>query len=887
MHRDSKINLLQDRRVSSIQGELKMKSRVSSLKSETGCEEKEGHRKSYVQEEITAGDQEKNLLLFSKELSKYLNIPQDAKNSDLNLRSSEAEGGSGSLENREKEIFITHLRKINPGLFFGNIFVDGLFHLVNEEVAFKFMGVKKPTLDLTNIISCCTNKSVLEYFWATPDYEEDYNTYKFVSSSFMNYFYSIKGKTGLTRFFRKLNFSPDGVSKFSHKDKSLIDLEISWKKFAQAGISAEYNYSLYKFIWRLFRYNLIQHYFILFVIICQALLEVVTISYTQHLKSLIIDGLKTSSFLVREINITFFGNSSTFPEQQLLVDSTIIETFTDGGMLIAINTALVLILPVAGIFEGLLGMLVGKKLRMAIQKRILELTVPEYNTVSTTFVIVAFKQDVNNIEYVVVNTLGMFARFLGFLSIAYINGFIVHFSYPIYFTISAIVMNLIMAYFSHLSKKALFKNSLIQGQIKELLVENYEGLSTIQCYNIQSYWMERYDRLVTITKQFKHKWQELFFTNMIRSFYRSLAGINTVLSYYMFGILTIYVDIGFDEVYRTYILFIMVILRISHIMNDMHSVYTAALSLGRLDSLKLGLNKKETAKEKEDQNITVIENTIVFPRSKSGCSICSMQSTGSIDASMVPTPNIVLKNVSLTFSMTAAYWSAYNINMLIPYRSRIALVGQSGSGKTTLLNIITGMMCPTQGIILVNDKPLAEYHSLHKLYGVVHQFSHIFNLSIMDNIKLSRSSATDIEVIEVAKKCVIHDWVMKLPRKYDTIIEKGAKNISGGQLQRLAIARMLLYKPKVIVVDECTSHLDHNTAKQINNTLFKFTRGRTLIYSTNILERMEDFDRIYVIEHGAIRESGNHGELLSKRDSAYSRLYGKFEMARMEPNYLS
>ena len=876
MQRNSQIKLLQARKGSD---DLKMKSRVSSLKCETDREEKGGQRKSYVQNDLPESDQEESLLQFSKELSNYLNKQPILKKGSLYLRSSESI--TESLENRERELFITQLRQINPTLFFGNIFVDGLFHLVNEEVAFKLMGVKKPSLDLTNIISCSTNKSILEYFWTTPDYEEDYNTYKFVSSSFMYYLYSIKGKGGLTSFFRKLNFNPDGASKFSHKGKSLIDLEISWKKFAQAEISAEYNYSLYKFLWRLLRNHLLQHRILLIIIICCGIFEAVTISYTQHLKSLIIDGFKTSSFLIREANLTFFANSTSSPGLQLKVDSTITMAFMNGGLLVSVCLVLTVILPVAGLFEGVLGMLVGKKIRLGIQRRILELTVPEYNRLSTIFVVVAFKQDVNNIEYVVVNTLGMFIRFLGFLVIAYINGFIVHFSYPIYFTIAATVMNLMMAYFSHLSKKALFKNSITKEQLKDMLVENYEGLTTIQCYNIQSYWMGRYDMFVNMTKQFKNKWKELFFTNLIRTFYRSLLGINTVLSYYMFGILTIYIDIGFDEIYRTYILFIMVIIRISVIMNDMHSVYTAALSLGRIDSLKLGQERKHSEKEKEEQNITVIENTIVFPRSKSGYSISSLISCGSIDASTVRTPKIVLENVSLTFSHTAAYWSAYNLNLVIPFRTKIALVGQSGSGKTTLLNIITGMMCPTQGIVLVNDKPLTEYHSLHKMFGVVHQFSHIFNLSIMENIKLSRSSATEEEVIEVAKKCVLHDWVMTLPRKYDTIVEKGAKNISGGQLQRLAIARMLLYRPKVIVVDECTSHLDPSTAKHINNTIFEFTRGRTLIYSTNILERMEEFDNIYVIEHGAIIESGKHEEL-RKSGNIYSRLYGKFEEAKKE-----
>ena len=869
--------LIQDKRLSIMGNELKMKSRVGSL--QTDPENIGGQRRSYVQENIpnfTEGE-DPNKTLFVKELSKYLNISQNISKVGQSSHKVESEANTYIIENREKEVFITHLRRINPTLFFGNIFVDGLFNLVHEEVAFKLLGVKKPYFDLNNIISSCTNKSILEYFWSTPDYEEDYNTYKYVSSSFMNYIFSIEGKQGLTKFFRKLNFTSDGVAKFRLKGKSLIDLEISWKKFAQAGISAEYNYNLYRFIWRIFRYHIIQHYVFLLIIFCFAISDCSITAYNLHVMSLILDGLKTASFLKREFNLS---DPSNYTSALLLqFDNTIHGVYIEVAKLVGIYGALVIFLPIGGVVEGLFGTVVGKKLRIAIQTRILNLSVSEYKKLTSTFLIVAFKQDVNNIEYVVANTLGMLVRSICYLLIAYINGFVVHFSYPIYFTMMAVVINSIMLYVSHLSKRYLFKNSIIQGQFKDMLVENYEGVKTIQCYNVESYWMERYDRVLKMTKQFRKRWTGLFLVNLIRSIFRALAGVHTVLSFYLFAILTLYVTLGFDEIYRTYTYFLVGIVRISLIINDMPSIYNAALSLGRLDSLQLDLKKRKPETEKNELNLTFANMSTAFPRSKSGVSLASLASLGSIDASSIRTPRIVLEDVSLTFSVTAAYWSTYKVNMTIPYRSKVALVGQSGSGKSTLLNLITGMLSPTEGSVIINDKPLAEYHSLHKLYGVVHQFSHIFNMSIKENIKLSRTSATDSEVIEVAKKCLLHDWVMSLPRKYDTIVDKGATNISGGQRQRLAIARLLIYRPKVIVVDECTSHLDPSTAKHINNSLFEFSRGRTLIYSTNILERMEDFDGIYVVENGAVVESGNHGELITK-NKVYARLYGKYQTAR-------
>jgi ATP-binding cassette subfamily B protein len=146
---------------------------------------------------------------------------------------------------------------------------------------------------------------------------------------------------------------------------------------------------------------------------------------------------------------------------------------------------------------------------------------------------------------------------------------------------------------------------------------------------------------------------------------------------------------------------------------------------------------------------------------------------------------------------------------------------------------------------------------------VVFQENMLFNMSILENIRLGKEGATDEEVIAAARKAEIHRYIMSLPKKYDTAVGERGDTLSGGQRQRIAIARAIVRNPSILLLDEATSALDQTTEAAINRTLLKVARGRTMIFSTHRLTSVVDMDEIIVISGGKAVERGSHEKLLA------------------------
>jgi ATP-binding cassette, subfamily B, bacterial len=205
---------------------------------------------------------------------------------------------------------------------------------------------------------------------------------------------------------------------------------------------------------------------------------------------------------------------------------------------------------------------------------------------------------------------------------------------------------------------------------------------------------------------------------------------------------------------------------------------------------------------------------------------------------------------------------------------RIAIVGPSGSGKSTLLNLILRLYVPDDGRVTIDGVDIRKVtlESLRKGMAVVFQENMLFNMSIMENIRLGKGGATDEEVVEAARKAEIHRYIMSLPQKYDTLVGERGDTLSGGQRQRIAIARAIIRDPYVLLLDEATSALDQTTEAAINRTLLKLARGRTMIWSTHRLTSVVEMDEIIVISGGKAIERGSHEELLAN-DGVYRKLW--------------
>ncbi|CAH8237843.1 peptidase domain-containing ABC transporter [Vibrio aestuarianus] len=216
----------------------------------------------------------------------------------------------------------------------------------------------------------------------------------------------------------------------------------------------------------------------------------------------------------------------------------------------------------------------------------------------------------------------------------------------------------------------------------------------------------------------------------------------------------------------------------------------------------------------------------------------------------------------------------------------LGVVGTSGSGKSTLARLLLRLYNPEQGVITIDSTPLNQIciQQLRQQVGIVLQENYLFNKSVSENIAQSKPEASLEEIIKAAKLSGAHEFIMKLPIGYDTILAEGGQSLSGGQRQRLAIARTLLSNPKIIILDEATSALDDESQALIQSNMANIAKGRTVITIAHRLSTVRDCDRIIVLHQGNIVEQGCHQQLL-KLGKQYKQLWQlQQEFKQEEPN---
>jgi ABC-type multidrug transport system fused ATPase/permease subunit len=205
---------------------------------------------------------------------------------------------------------------------------------------------------------------------------------------------------------------------------------------------------------------------------------------------------------------------------------------------------------------------------------------------------------------------------------------------------------------------------------------------------------------------------------------------------------------------------------------------------------------------------------------------------------------------------------------------RIALVGPSGAGKSTVVSLLMRFYEPDAGRILIDGKPTTDY-ALRDLRGqmaVVPQEVILFGGTVAENIGYGRPGATREEIIEAARKANAHEFIARFPEGYETIVGERGMRLSGGQKQRVAIARAILRDPVILILDEATSALDSESEQLVQEALEGLMQNRTSVIIAHRLSTIREADRIYVLQDGAIAESGTHDELLQNGSGLYRRL---------------
>jgi len=475
------------------------------------------------------------------------------------------------------------------------------------------------------------------------------------------------------------------------------------------------------------------------------------------------------------------------------------------------------------------------KIRADLFEKILKLPIKYFSNERTGGLISRTTNDVANIEYSLTSTISMAQNFLAafvYTIALFLTSWKLSLLVVMVFPISA----LIIKGFGKKIRKISRNISLNISDITSFLQEKISGIKIVKTYVREEYEIKEFKKKNKESYKFKMKSVRLTaLQKPINEVFSSLSMMLVVLflSYeFVSGSMSI-------DLMTRFVLLVTLAYQPIRSLGDANAVLQSALASAQ--------RIFEIIDEEEEKSEAVIK-----------------------DASFVK-GKIEFKDVCFSYGDNS--FGISNINLKIDAGKTLALVGPSGGGKTTIVNLIPRFYEIDSGEILIDNVNIKdiELKTLRSVIGIVQQETILFASTVKENIRYGKLTATDEEIIKAAKLANAHNFIMELPKQYDTYIGELGSQLSGGQRQRIAIARAILSDPKILLLDEATSALDTESERLIQEALSRLMKNRTVIAIAHRLSTIQNADLIAVIDKGKVVQLGNHQSLLQE-DGLYKKL---------------
>ena len=740
-----------------------------------------------------------------------------------------------NLEEMQFQFYLTEVQKLNPELKEGCLFVDGLYELISSRVSKKLTGTAPAQGCPRDLFTVHASEMLLlQKYWHRPDDPSEYSAYLTVAASFAEYILATCGPQGVRRFLCQMDSSMANPEEeeFSFEGRDITSLELKWKKYAEAQVNENFRLSTIGMVGVLFKQHLLTYWCLIIIIFAIVLADV-----ALHLAFAIGSGRLVAYGHTFESPHHAYNTTSVFLHREAIVP--LLQWM---GVLLGTILIRFIIVMFSNILQAYIAVGVSKKLRQKLSARLHRVTPKFLDDHSASSIISTFVQDVGCVESVVSS--GLRTVIWGGLMLLTCITYTLMMSWPLGLALTVIVVagqvvvNSVSANLSHQG----FAKSQATNKLSNLLKEQIDGFHVNKLYGLSGFWMHQINSY--LCQQYTKKARKSFIVTKFNMMFQMLIpNIIGALLTFSFILLSQLDMLSFELGLSIFVFFTTTVIALTAATTIFPQFQAAAVSLGRINAL---LNcEAHTSLQKGYQQIEL------------------HPSYSDMDSHRPAALSVEFEDVCFSYSSTAGHWNLYNINLKVGAGERVAIVGSSGSGKSTLLHLIMKMYEPTHGSVVIGENPIHRDKSPQ--VAATFQFNHIFSMSIRENIRIGRLTATDKEVQEAAEQADLHAWIISLPRGYDTAVSSGGSSLSGGQKQRVAIARMLLSGAPVFVLDEVTSALDPATEERVFRNLMEVSVGKTVVAVTHRLDQAEEFDRIIVLSHGRIKEQGSHSELMAER----------------------